>query len=74
MNGSVLREDRKARQIAKREQQIAEGRRRIATSWYDCAVAYFGLSKKDEARLFAEKVADDEQFGARAKDILSRLK
>jgi tetratricopeptide (TPR) repeat protein len=74
IRASNLREDRKARQIAKREQQIAEGRRRIATSWYDCAVAYFGLSKKDEARLFAEKVADDEQFGARAKDILSRLK
>src|SRR5262249_41146378 len=74
IRASDLREDRKARQIAKREQQIAEGRRRIATSWFDCAVAYFGLSKTDEARQFAEKVADDEQFGPRAKEILSRLR
>jgi tetratricopeptide (TPR) repeat protein len=71
---SNLREDRKARQIAKREQEIAEGRRRIATSWFDTAVAFFSLSKKDEARQYAERVADDEQFGQRARDILARLR
>lgn len=64
---------RQARQIARREQRIAEGRRMIATSWYNTAVAYFSLAQKDEARQFAEKVAADEQFGARAKEILSRL-
>ena len=73
IRGSDLREDRKAKQIARREQEIAEGRRRMATSWYDCAVGYFSLKKSDEARQFAEKVADDEQFGARAKEILSRI-
>ena len=45
----------------------------IATSWYNTAVAYFSLSRKDEARQFAEKVSADEQFGERAKEILSRL-
>lgn len=65
--------ERKARQIARRERRIAEGRRMIATSWYNTAVAYFTLAKKDEARQFAEKVAADEQYGDRAKEILARL-
>ena len=65
--------ERQARQIARREQYIAEGRRMIATSWFNIAVAYYNLSRKDEARQFAEKVADDEQFGERAKEILTRL-
>ncbi len=74
IGASDQRADRKARQIARREQQIAEGRRRIATSWFDCAVAYFSLSQREEARQYAERVADDEQFGPRAKEILSRLR
>ena len=65
--------ERQARQIARREKRIAEGRRMIATSWYNTAVAYFNLSHKDEARQFAGKVAGDEQFGDRAKEILTRL-
>jgi tetratricopeptide (TPR) repeat protein len=65
---------RKAGKIARREQYIAKGRRQLATSWFDVAVAYFNLSRKTEARQFAEKVVEDEQFGARAREILDRLK
>jgi tetratricopeptide (TPR) repeat protein len=65
--------ERQARQIARREQTIANGRRMMATSWFNAAVGYYNLSRKDEARKFAEKVADDEQFGERAREILSRL-
>ena len=65
--------ERQARQIARREKRIAEGRRMMATSWYNTAVAYYSLSRKDEARQFAEKVAADDQFGERAKEILTRL-
>jgi tetratricopeptide (TPR) repeat protein len=65
---------RQARQIARREQQIASGRRMLATSSFNTAVAYFSLSRKEEARQFAETVKDDEQFGERAREILSRLK
>jgi tetratricopeptide (TPR) repeat protein len=65
---------RQARQIARREQQIASGRRMLATSSFNTAVAYYSLSRKDEARQFAERVVDDEQFGERAREILSRLK
>ena len=65
---------RQARQIARREQQIASGRRMLATSSFNTAVAYFSLSRNEEARQFAETVKDDEQFGERAREILSRLK
>jgi tetratricopeptide (TPR) repeat protein len=65
--------ERKARKIARREQYIAKGRRYLATSWFDIAVAYYNLSQPAEARQYAEKVVEDEQFGDRAKEILSRL-
>jgi len=65
---------RKAAKIARREQYIAKGRRQIATSWFDTAVACYNLSRKAEAQQYAEKVAADEQFGARAKELLSRLR
>jgi tetratricopeptide (TPR) repeat protein len=65
--------ERQAKKIARREQYIAKGRRYLATSWFDIAVAYFNLSKPAEARQYAEKVVEDEQFGDRAKEILARL-
>ena len=65
--------ERQAKKIARREGYIAKGRRMLATSWFDIAVAYYNLSQPAEARPFAEKVAADEQFGERAKEILSRL-
>lgn len=66
--------DRSARQIARRERQIASAGRLLAASWFNLAVAYFNLSHKTEAQLFAERVVDDDQFGARAREILARLK
>ncbi|HXI28109.1 MAG TPA: hypothetical protein VNG89_06800 [Vicinamibacterales bacterium] len=65
---------RKAAKIARRRQYIAKGRRQMATSWFDTAVACYNLSRKGEAQQYAEKVAEDEQFGDRAKEILSRLR
>jgi tetratricopeptide (TPR) repeat protein len=64
---------RKAGKIARREQYVAKGRRQLATSWFDIAVAYYNLSRRAEARQFAEKVAGDEQFGERAREIMARL-
>jgi tetratricopeptide (TPR) repeat protein len=66
-------EARKARQIATREQQIATALRMRATCWFNAAVADFNLSKKEDARRFAEKVEADEQFGERARNLLARL-
>ena len=65
--------ERQAKKIARREQYIAKGRRYLVTSWFDIAVAYFNLSRPADARRYAEKVVDDEQFGERAKEILARL-
>ena len=33
----------------------------------------FNLSRKPEARRFAEKLLDDEQFGVRARDLIAEL-
>jgi tetratricopeptide (TPR) repeat protein len=66
--------ERKAKQIARREQKIAEAGRMLVTSWFNTAVAYYSLDQKPEARTFAQKVIDDDQFGARARELLSRLR
>ena len=66
-------EDRKVRKIATREQSIANGRRQVATSWFNLAVASYNLSRSADARQFAEKVKSDDQFGERAREILARL-
>jgi tetratricopeptide (TPR) repeat protein len=71
---STLSPERKARQIAKREQQIRTIARMLATSWFNTAVAYFNLSRKTEAREYAERVSDDAQFGVRARELLARLR
>ena len=65
---------RKDAKIKRREQYIAKGRRQIATSFFNGAVASYNLQRTAEARSYAEKVLDDEQFGSRAKEILSRLR
>jgi len=65
---------RKESKIKRREQYIAKGRRQIATSFFNVAVASYNLQRAAEARIYAEKLLDDEQFGARAKEILSRAK
>jgi len=62
------------RSILRRQQQIADARRKLATSWFNVAVASYQLARRDDARLYAERVADDEQFGERARDLLSRLR
>jgi tetratricopeptide (TPR) repeat protein len=65
--------ERKARQIARREKLIQDAERMIVTSWFNTAVAYYNLSRTGDARQYAEKVVADQQFGERARDILSRL-
>jgi tetratricopeptide (TPR) repeat protein len=66
-------EDRRARQIARREEQIAAAARMLATAWFNAAAAHFNLGHRDDARRFAERLVDDEQFAGRAKEILKRL-
>jgi hypothetical protein len=44
-----------------------------AASWFDAAAASYNLSRKDDAKRFAEKLLDDEQYRDRAIDLLARL-
>jgi tetratricopeptide (TPR) repeat protein len=66
--------DRQARQIKRRETEIANNRRMIVTSWYNTAVSYFNQSKKEQAREFAEKVIADDEFGERARQLMAQLR
>jgi tetratricopeptide (TPR) repeat protein len=70
---SEMRADQRDRQIAKRRQQISSETRMRAATWFDAAAASYNLSKKDDARRFAEKLLDDEQYGDRARDLIGRL-
>ena len=65
-----LPEARKARMIAGRERQISNAVKMRASCWYNGAVANYNLGKKEAAKELAEKIADDEQFGDRAKQLL----
>ena len=46
----------------------------LAQSTFNTAVSYYNLSRYADARPFAEKVVDDEQFGERAREIIALLK
>jgi tetratricopeptide (TPR) repeat protein len=74
VRASQIAPDRRARLIARHEQQLAADARMRATVWFNAAAANFNLARTDEARRFAEKVADDEQFGERARTLLQRIK
>jgi tetratricopeptide (TPR) repeat protein len=73
IEASTMTSERKARQIANREEKMTAATRMLAQSWFNSAAACFNLSRKPEARQFAEKLLDDEQFGARARDLIARL-
>jgi len=74
IRGSSNPQDRLARMIARREQQIAAGQRMAATSAFDIAVAYFNLGRGEDAKRYALTVEDDEQFGPRARELLARIR
>jgi tetratricopeptide (TPR) repeat protein len=73
LRASDMRADQRDRQIAKRQQQIRSETRMRAASWFDAAAANYNLSRKDEAKRFAEKLLDDEQYGDRARDLIAHL-
>jgi tetratricopeptide (TPR) repeat protein len=72
ITASAMSDARKERQIARRQQQIASAIRMRATCFFNAAVGNYNLSKPDEVRRFAERVVNDEEFGERARDLVSR--
>ena len=69
-----MRADQRDRQIAKREQLVRSETRMRAACWYDAAAANYNLLRRDEAKQFAEKLLDDEQYQKRASELLARLR
>jgi tetratricopeptide (TPR) repeat protein len=65
--------DRVGRQVSSREEQRAGALRLQIQSWFNGAVANLQLGRREAARDLAEKVQEDDQFGARAKEILKRI-
>lgn len=74
LNSVAMTAERRARQVARREQQLAGDARMRVTAWFNAAAANFNLARTDEARRYAEKVASDVFFGERARMLLERLK
>ena len=73
LDASDAAPERKARGLASRNRQLLGATRMLVQSWFNTAIADSKLDRKDDARRFAEKVMDDEQFGGRAKDLLAQL-
>ena len=73
VRASQMTEERQQRLIARRSEQIATNARMRAACWFNAAAALFNLGARDDARLYAQKVAGDERFGERARDLIARL-
>jgi tetratricopeptide (TPR) repeat protein len=70
---AAMPEDRRQRQVLRRQQELAANRRMRAAAWFNAAAAHFNLGRTDEARRYALKVVGDEQFRSRAEALLGRL-
>ena len=73
VQASGMADERQRRLIGRRADQISTNARMRAACWFNAAAAYFNRGDRDDARLYAQKIAGDEQFGQRARDLLSRL-
>jgi tetratricopeptide (TPR) repeat protein len=72
LQASEIPAERKARQIGRRETQLRSGLRRNANARFNAAVANFNLHRPEEAHRLARTLVDDEVFGDRARDIVTR--
>jgi tetratricopeptide (TPR) repeat protein len=72
LKASDLPEERKTRQLARREQQMHNTLRRNANARFNAAVANFNLQRREEALQIASTLVEDEQFGPRARLIVER--
>jgi tetratricopeptide (TPR) repeat protein len=74
LNDVPMTAERRARQVARREQQLTSDARMRVTAWFNAAAANFNLARPEEARRYAEKVVSDPFFGERARLLLERLR
>jgi tetratricopeptide (TPR) repeat protein len=71
---STLTEERKAKMIAKKEQQFKILAATKATGYYDAAVGYFNAGRGSQALEMAEKAASHPQFKEAAADLIKKIK
>jgi hypothetical protein len=43
------------------------------TAWFNAAVAHYNLQRREEARMYAQRVVDDPRFADRARALIARL-
>ena len=63
-------ESRRNRLIASRELRMSTNERMRAACWFNAAAAHFNVGARDQARVYAEKVLEDERFGERARELV----
>jgi tetratricopeptide (TPR) repeat protein len=71
---STLAEERKAKMIAKKEQQLKILAATKATGYYDAAVGYFNAGRGSLALEMAEKAASHPQFKEAAAELIKKIK
>jgi tetratricopeptide (TPR) repeat protein len=69
-----LADERKARMLAKKDQQLRVTRVTRATAFYDAAVSYLNAELKDKALAAAERAAEHPQFKAKAEELIKKIK
>jgi len=71
---STLSEARKAKMLAKKEQQLKVLAATKATAYYDAAAGYFNAGRKGQALEMAEKAAAHPQFKEAAEELIKKIK
>jgi len=74
IKNSSLSEARKARMIAKKEQQLKVLEVTKATGYYDAAAGFFNVGRMAEALEMAEKAASHPQFKDLAAELIKKIK
>jgi tetratricopeptide (TPR) repeat protein len=74
IKASSLSEERKARMIAKKEQQLKVLEATKATGYYDAAAGYLNAGRRTEALAMAEKAAAHPQFKDLADQLIKKIK
>jgi tetratricopeptide (TPR) repeat protein len=71
---STLAEDRKARLVAKKEQQLKVLEATKATGYINAAIGYFNAGRREQALELAEKAASHPQFKEAAEQLIKKIK
>ncbi|MCX6561566.1 MAG: tetratricopeptide repeat protein [Candidatus Aminicenantes bacterium] len=74
IKAAPMAEDRRARMLKKKENQLLVTRVTRATAFYNAAASWLNLGRPDKARPAAERAAAHPQFKEKATALLARMK